>query len=312
MPVPGSRQRGAEAAGAAGSGSGVRELEVEGLAGGHSEEGLLRDLVQLGVCEGDTLFVQSSLRSIGRVDGGAAAVVRALRRALGADGTLVAYTATPENSTSSREFRAATAGLGEAALERHRSRMAAFDPLTTPCSPSVGRLSEEIRTTPGALRSSHPQTSFAALGPQAEKIVWRHPLDCHLGDESPLGRLYEQGASALLIGIPDWLCTGYHLAEYRVPRRPLRHYSCLVADAQGVGRWRNFEDLDLDDRHFPALGASVRQEVDFGTGRLGDADCFRVPLVEAVDAAARWLLHNDPSDPDHTCMVDERSDRAVE
>jgi len=246
---------------------------------------------------GDTLFVQSSLRGVGPVRGGAAAVVRALRRALGPGGTLVAFTATPENSDTSRLYLNATAGLDPAGLARHRAAMPGFDPLTTPCSPTVGRLAEEIRTTPGALRSSHPQTSFAALGPAAEKIVWSHPLNSHLGEESPLGRLYEQGASALLIGVPDWLCTGYHLAEYRAPWRSTRGYNCVVADGSGgdrpgagrAGRWVHFDDLDLDDRHFPELGAAVRREVAFGTGRIGDADSFLVPLAEAVDAAERWV-----------------------
>jgi aminoglycoside 3-N-acetyltransferase len=259
-----------------------------------TEAELLADLAALGVREGDTLMVQASLRSIGPVRGGAATVVAALRRALGPTGTLVAYTATPENSDTSRLFKAATRGLDPAALERYRAAMPGFDPRTTPCSPTVGRLSEEIRRLDGALRSAHPQTSFAAVGPDAEEITRDRRPECHLGEESPLGRLYKLGGSVLLVGLPDWLCTAYHLAEYQVDWRASRRYGCAVRGADGRRRWLEFTGLDLDDLHFQRLGAAVRDRVEFGCGSLGEADCFRVPVVEAVDAARVWL-----SDPSH-------------
>ena len=254
-----------------------------------SEDDLVDDLVRAGVPRGGVLLVQSSLRSVGAVDGGAATVVSALRRALGPGGTLVAYTATPENSLSSRLYREATAGLGPRELERHQSLMPSFDPLLTPCSPTVGRLAEAVRTTEGALRSAHPQTSFAAVGPEARWIVEDHRLECHLGDDSPLGRLYKLNASALLVGVPDWLFTPYHLADCRVPDPPRRPYSCLVRGADGGRRWIEFDGVDLDDRHFPVLGAAVRDRVPFREGRLGDADCLLVPIGPAVDAATDWL-----------------------
>ncbi len=255
----------------------------------YDEEDLVADLRRLGVEPSGVLLVQSSLRSVGPVVGGAETVVRALRRVLGPDGTLVAYTATPENSVSSPLYRAATAGLDPAGVERFRGRMPAFDPLETPCSPTMGRLAETVRTTPGALRSSHPQTSFAALGPEAARIVGSHPLESHLDDASPLGRLYEANATALLVGIPGSLCTPYHLADCRVPDPPRRRYECVVRGADGGRRWVSFQGVDLNDRHFPELGAAVRERVVFGEGRLGDARCCLVPVVPAVDAATSWL-----------------------
>jgi aminoglycoside 3-N-acetyltransferase len=260
----------------------------EAAMAGWTAKQLSRHLDELGVRPGDTLLVQASLRSVGPVQGGAATLTAALRQALGPSGTLVAYTATPENSDTSRLYERATAGMDAAALARYRDAMPAWD-LGTPCSPTLGRLSEEIRRTEGALRSGHPQTSFAALGADAGTVVERHPLECHLGDDSPLGQLYKRGGSALLIGIPHWLCTAYHLAEYRVAWRARRRYSCVVSDGAGSRRWLEFTGLDLDDRHFPQLGAAVRGAVGFGSGRLGDARCFLVPVVAAVDLAQRWL-----------------------
>ncbi len=250
---------------------------------------LLRELRELGVTEGGVLLVQASMRRLGPVRGGARTVVQALRRALGPTGTLVAYTGTPENSLSSRAHREATAGLDRGALERFLAAMPAFDPATTPSSPTMGALSEEVRRTRGALRSSHPQCSFAAVGPEAARITAVHPRSCHLGEESPIGRLYELGASALLLGIPSWLLSPYHLADCRQPEPPTQLYRCRVAGQDGTAEWAEFEGIRFDDRHFPELGTAVRQSVKFGEGWVGAAECFLVPVAPAVDAADRWL-----------------------
>jgi aminoglycoside N3'-acetyltransferase len=50
---------------------------------------LTADLLKLGIAPGDTLFIHSSLKSLGYVEGGAAAVVRALQDAVGPQGTLL-------------------------------------------------------------------------------------------------------------------------------------------------------------------------------------------------------------------------------
>ena len=259
----------------------------------------LRD--RCGVGSGDILLIQAALRSIGRVEGGAATVVEALREAVGPKGTLVGYAATPENSETSRYYRTVTGGMGAAELARYRAAMTPFEQDSTPCSPALGRLSEQLRTTPGALRSSHPQTSFTALGARAEEVVANHPLGSHLGDDSPVGRLYEMGAKALLIGVEDWVCTAYHLAEYRVPWRAVLEHGCIVADEHGGGgRWVHFKALDLDDLHFPTMVTAVRKTVDYRIGTLGEAETFVLPIAESVDAAVEWLRENvgpGPMDP---------------
>ncbi len=55
----------------------------------HSGERLLRDLGNLGVEAGDVLFVHSSFRSLGPVEGGAGTVVGALEAAVGSEGTIL-------------------------------------------------------------------------------------------------------------------------------------------------------------------------------------------------------------------------------
>lgn len=259
----------------------------------HTRESLTGDLRALGVGPGDVLLVQGSLRAVGPVEGGGRTVVEALRAALGDEGTLVAYAATPENSVTSRLDRERTAGLSAAELAAYREAMEPFDPLTTPVSPSVGRLAEEVRLTPGALRSAHPHTSFTAVGPAARTLTEGHALESHLGEDSPTARLYDLRGRALLIGVDLWVCTAYHLADYRAVPPPDRPYRALVRSADGGREWVSFEAPDIDDRHFPRLVPVVARECVVLNGLFGDAPCHLVPIADAVDVIAKWLVQHD-------------------
>ncbi|MFC4035705.1 aminoglycoside N(3)-acetyltransferase [Streptomyces polygonati] len=257
-----------------------------------TEESLTADLRRLGVGGARALLMHSSLRSVGLVRGGSLTVVRALRRALGPGGTLVVPTFTEGNSLTSRTHRRMTAGLTDSQTLAYRERMEPFDSASTP-SYGMGRIAEEVRTTAGALRSRHPQTSFAAIGPLAARVTTGHPLDCLLGERSPLGRLYDNGAQILLLGVGFEVCSAFHLSEYRVPAPVRRPYYCKVATEDGP-RWIDFSDVDLDDRDFGEVGQWVETLPHRGhglvlRGRVGDADARLLPLVPAVDAAASWM-----------------------
>ncbi|MGW4808549.1 aminoglycoside N(3)-acetyltransferase [Kitasatospora sp. NPDC004272] len=251
---------------------------------------LVADLDRLGVRPGETLLVQASLRAVGPVVDGVHGVVRALRGALGADGTLVVYTATPENSRTSSYYRAAVAGLTPAQLREHHDRMPAWDAADTPASPTMGRLAEEVRLLPGARRSGHPQTSFTAIGPRAGELTGRHPWHSHLGEDSPAHRLYEGGARCLMIGVPVWCCTPLHLLEYWQPDREEQQYRCVVRTPDGGREWRSFTGTRLHDEHFPEMGEVLAAGLPelIATGPVGDARCHLMPIREAVDLADKW------------------------
>ncbi|MFD5406625.1 aminoglycoside N(3)-acetyltransferase [Streptomyces griseorubiginosus] len=257
----------------------------------HADE-LTSQLQGLGIRSGDTVLVHSSLRAVGPVHDGAPALVDSLLDALGADGTLVVYTQTPDNSDPSRW--PLTRGRAVPATEWAglRATLPAFDPARTP-SYGVGVLPEEVRTRPGALRSDHPQSSFAALGPAAPRITAGHALDCHLGEESPLARLEELDARVLLLGVGYSVCTAFHLAEYRVPGQGSREYGCAVDDGSGR-RWHRYRDVDFDTSDFPALGESYESlpERPVTRGRIGAADSRLFDLAPAVAYAAKWLTEH--------------------
>ncbi|WP_326696363.1 AAC(3) family N-acetyltransferase [Streptomyces sp. NBC_01754] len=244
-------------------------------------------LSELGVERGGVLLVHASLRAAGV---GPEAMAEALREALGPDGTLVVPAFTMENSDTSRHYLDRVRGLDEAARAAVRAAMPPFDRARSPAL-AMGRLAETVRLTPGALRSDHPQTSFAAIGPAAGTLLAGHRPDCHLGEASPLARLYEADARILLLGTGYESCTAFHLAEYRLPSPPLRHYRCVVARA-GRRQWWEYEDVELDDGDFAALGQDLERADVSGAvrgGRVASAPGRLLRLRTAVDFATVWL-----------------------
>lgn len=267
---------------ARGSGSGSRSL----VTGGAIVAALTDDLV-LGVRPGDTLLVHSSLRRLGYVPGGEVAVVQALLGAVGPAGTLVVPTQTGENSDPAGWSRPPVPADWWPVI---RAESPAYDPSLTP-SPGMGRIAELVRTWPGARRSAHPQTSFAALGARAEEVVAEHDLDCRLGERSPLATLERLGARVLLLGAGFGSCTAFHLAEYRVPGLPRATEGAAVL-ADGARRWVTFEDVDLDEEDFPAIGTALCAAGHVRTGTIGDATAHLFGLGEAVAFAAGWIAEN--------------------
>jgi aminoglycoside 3-N-acetyltransferase len=226
-----------------------------------TREGLVRDLRALGVRSGQTLLVHASLRAIGWVDGGPAAVVAALRDSVGEAGTIVMPATTQENSTTSRAHLKLIARKSPREVEEYRARMPAFDKLLTP-APEAGKIAEALRTTLGAVRSDHPQSSFAAVGARAAGLMAGHELTSHLGEESPLGRLYDlKDAAVLMMGTGYESCSALHLGEYRyTDRPPKRDYECVVS-FDGKPRWTNYRDVILDDEEFRLIGWQAEKRI---------------------------------------------------
>jgi aminoglycoside 3-N-acetyltransferase len=258
---------------------------------------LVRDLRRLGVQPGQTLLVHASVRSIGLWIGGPSVVVRALRKAVGPTGNVVVPTGTAENSLTSRAHQALIARMTDAEVAAYRRTMPGFSKDVTPST--TGALGEALRTAPGAVRSAHPQSSFAAIGPEAPYLMADHRLESHLGEYSPLAKLYQMEATVLLLGAGYQVCSAFHLAEYRyVESPPTALYSCAVL-VNGQREWIQYKDVVLDDQDFGEIGKSLDSKASLGTdeasvkiGTVGNADSRLIPMVHAVDHARDWMTRH--------------------
>ncbi|MFF8732552.1 aminoglycoside N(3)-acetyltransferase [Streptomyces sp. NPDC015171] len=244
---------------------------------------LAAQLRLLGVETGEILLVHSSLSSLGWVNGGAVAVVQALLDALGPSGTLVVPAQTGDQSDPAVW---SDPPVPEEWWDRIRATMPPYDPLITPAR-GVGVVPETVRTWPGALRSAHPQTSFAALGPRAREITEGHAPDCRLGEHSPLARLERLGARVLLLGAGYASCTAFHLAEYRIPAPRVR-----VGRPAPDGGWETVVEVSITSDRFEELGHDYERDRPVVRGRAGAAHARLFPVADAVAYAERWLpLH---------------------
>ncbi|HEX3498315.1 MAG TPA: AAC(3) family N-acetyltransferase [Stellaceae bacterium] len=250
-----------------------------------SRAGLARDLAALGVTPGMSLIVHASLARLGFVVGGAPAVIHALMDVLGPDGTLVMPTF--------------TGGLTDPATWRDppvpqewhaviRDTMLPFDAARTPTR-LMGQIAEQFRTWPDVKRSNHPVTSLAAWGRHAEYLVERHSLAWSLGDETPMGRLYERDGWILLLGVGHDRNSSLHLAETRAVhgRRKLRR---MPVERDGRVAWEEFPEVDDDrGRLFPLIGADYEKTGAARIGFVGSAESRLMRQRDLVDFAAAWL-----------------------
>lgn len=106
---------------------------------------MCRDLARLGISEGETLLVHSSLSSLGWVCGGPQAVVSALRKAVGGQGTLVMPAHSGDWSDPAEWEKPP---VPKEWLQVIYDNMPAYEPEITPTR-GMGRIAELFRTYPG-------------------------------------------------------------------------------------------------------------------------------------------------------------------
>lgn len=249
---------------------------------------LVADLRSLGVERGDTLLVHSSLSAVGWVAGGPQAVVDALERAVGVDGTVVVPTHTPQY-TDPEEW--SNPPVPEDWIEPIRASMPPYRPAVTP-SYGVGTIPECLRTYPDAVRSRHPVFSFAALGADAGAVVGDHRLDFGLGEGSPLARVYDRDGGVLMLGTDYETNTSIHLAEYRadVPTERTENRVPIRRDGERV--IVTLDDIETSTDDFEALGAAFEREVGVERGPVGETEATLLEQPGLVDFATEWLAEN--------------------
>ena len=188
-----------------------------------TKEDLKRDLEELGICKGDIVFVHSSLKRLGYVEGGAQAVLEALIETVSTTGTIVVPT-----------YHTAGGTMYSTCLEKDYI----FDPRTA--STHLGAIPLAALKFPNVQRSIHPTHSVSAIGHHAKYLTEAHQLAAStFGKDSPWERLVKLNGKVLGLGISLAPVTFYHmiedlmLDEFPVPVRMSKTYFLKCIDWNG-------------------------------------------------------------------------------
>ncbi|GAB3753213.1 AAC(3) family N-acetyltransferase [Microlunatus parietis] len=261
------------------------------------EDELVAGLERLGLGAESIVFLHASLRSFGRVDGGAQTVITAVRQVCG---TVLMFGAVGE-----RTGVPAPPGLVRPNNSFYQAdSWAAFDAAVaaaTPAGPGLptdgwlGAVAAAFADQPDVISGDHPLYPFRAAGDHAEELIKGQRPDRMLGPVEVLDRL---DGDVLLLGVGHHANTTIHLAEQRLGRSLFYRYAVVApgvwAEVPNVsGESHNFDDLE------PRLAPVTAETM------IGNCRARRIP-ARAVLASATSVIMNDPAallcpDPDCRC-----------
>ncbi|MET9019703.1 AAC(3) family N-acetyltransferase [Actinopolymorpha sp. NPDC004070] len=258
-----------------------------------SEGDIAAGLRALGLTERSTVLVHTSLRSFGRVDGGAEAVCRAL---LDVCGTLLLpagagdRTRVPAPPGLVRPHNAYWNAASWADFDQALDRAVPYSP-DLPVDRYLGRVPETMRAVFGPDRGNHPLFAFQAAGEHASTLLAAERPDRPLG---PIEALADLDGDVVLLGVTHEANTTVHLAEQRLGRSRFFRYAKVAA-----GVWAEFANLGGESHRFDEIEPVLRPattEVRIGScraRRVGVRDVLAA-VTEAVRADPAALLCPDP------------------
>lgn len=180
-----------------------RQKELEQSQPHVTSDQIKNDLKTMGIREGDILFIHSSLKSLGFVEGGPRAVIQGLLDAVGPEGSLILPT----------YYMPGGSILGTCNLEGY-----VFDPRVH--GTNMGALPEAFLKTENVQRSIHPTHSVSAIGKHAAYLTEAHHLAPSVfGKGSPWQRFHELNGKLLGLGITMGPVTFYHFVEDTMAER---------------------------------------------------------------------------------------------
>jgi aminoglycoside 3-N-acetyltransferase len=238
------------------------------------------------------VLVHSSLKALGYVDGGPAAVVEAL-----VDAFVVRNLGTvmlPAYSIAGSMHSTLLAGQ-------------VFDVRTTPSN--LGAIPEAFRQHPDAIRSIHPTHSFAAIGPDSRWLLEEHhTCGSSFGAGSPMAKLGEKQGYLFGLGTNLGNVTYYHCLEELEPDFPFNVFTAdspISAACKGYDGRLHRLDVRAHDRCVSQTridrpqNESVRNlftrwletHSDLQWFQVGEARCWLVQAEKMYAEAKRLMKH---------------------
>lgn len=157
---------------------------------------LIDEISKTGINEGDTVYLQSSLKGLGYIENGPADIINAFKEVIGKKGTLVLPTFTVPISMLD------TLSNSENVFNKESSVS------------STGAITNAFLKTEGVYRSIHPTHSVTAWGNKAEFITNSHyESGCNFGKGTPFEKLLDLEAKIVGLAVNYGIITFYHVYE---------------------------------------------------------------------------------------------------
>ncbi len=234
-----------------------------------TKQKLVEDLRRIGVDEGDCLAVALSLKSVGKIQGGADTFIDALIDTVGPQGTIMMNTHTRNFPISqiSSDF--------------------VFDPETA--VPWTGIVPQRLLKRRNVIRSRHPVTSVAAIGKQAKFLTEGH--DEKAPPYSPFSRLAQINGKYLSIGIGNNLVAIRHEGQYKagIPRFLL--YGVKYKDKEGRTKLFVWEHPSCE-KNLPSLIPKLENLGIIKRGKIGQANALLMQADDLIKNESAILRSN--------------------
>lgn len=252
----------------------------------YTREQLVQQLKNMGIRSTDNLLVHSSMKSLGKIQGGADTVLDALTEVV-SDGLLMLPTHTWKQMSEEYSL---------------------FDADTEPVC--VGILPELFRKRPGVVRSLHPTHSMAVYGKGAkEYIMGEENCTTPCAPEGCWGRLKDIKAKILLLGVTHTRNTYIHSIEesFSVPERftakPVQ-FQVKLPDGKlkTVNMYRHYNKKEPHiSEMYDKMKAGYEKAGATKQVQLGDAVCILCEAAKLFEVTGR-ILAIEPN-----CFIDRET-----
>jgi len=242
------------------------------------KETLIQNFKEIGIKQNSIVLIHSSLKSIGKVVGGAQTVIDALLSVLGEGGTLLAptLTGTKEDSPSIPPV---------------------FDVRKSPCW--TGIIPETVRTMPHAIRSLHPTHSVSAIGAKKVEITSLHQFSTSpCDDKSPYYLNAINNGFILFLGVAQESNTTIHMCEElaKVPyhlHKEITHMTMIGYDGEQIPISNRLHDWEKPETDFNKLDELYKNKSIMTIGKVGNSITRLVSASSMLEYTVS-LLKNDP------------------
>ena len=265
----------------------MESLQSKELTSVLNAEDIKKQLLHLGIKQGDVLEVHASMKAIGYILGGSNTILDALLDVTGYEGTLVMSAQAYGNSEPAYfENPPVDVSLYQKIRQTHPVYQSKFEDIRY-----MGALATSFQKRPAVYFSNHPIASFMSIGKHAKWITQSHPLQDEFGLKSPLARMVELKAKVMLIGVDYEVCTGMHLGEHLSGKRPLQIQGSRM-NVSGKEEWVKFLTPAYDSAAFNPIGRAMEMQNKTQVGLVGNAVTKVFDLETAVRFTQKYFEEN--------------------